>query len=467
MRGKIKSSLSIKVFLGIAVLVILCSISIYGMIMVTLPQSYRIVYSDNLEKNTEDLLRTLSEVSVEDAKDKIEEFCIKNHAAVALQTGSGNIEFDYLGENDIKLDDTEKNEVFTMAGEADLKGQMSPCMVTVTALASVESTLIEAFFKMIPYVLAAILLISLLGGFFCSRIIVRPISEISSISKRMAKLDMTWNYDTKRTDEIGVLANSLNTMAFRLDETMRELENANKQLTEDMEQISKLSAQRRDFFAAASHELKTPVAILKGQIESMILGIGDYKNTEKYLPETLKAVERIEQLVKEILMVSKMEMNGFSTAKEHVSVSELLMEGIDQIAPLADEKEIEIVSAVAPDVVIEGNSALFEKALLNILSNAVRYSPQGENVYITLCPDLQFECKNTGVTISQEDIPLLFTPFYRMEKSHNKQTGGSGLGLYIVKTILELHNMAYEMESSDNSVCFHIDLNSQWSMQEN
>ncbi len=461
MRGKIKSSLSIKVFLWIAVLVILCSISIYGMIMVTLPQSYRIVYSDNLERNTKELLCTLSELSMEDAKGEIERFCIKNHAAVTLQSDSGNIAFDYLGENDIKRNDVEKNKIFTMAGEADLKGEKSPCMVTVTAVASVESILMEAFLKMIPYVMAVILLIGCLGGFFCSRIIVSPISEISAISKRMAKLDMTWNYDTKRTDEIGVLADSLNTMAFKLDEAMLELENANKQLTEDMEQISKLSAQRRDFFAAASHELKTPVTILKGQIESMILGIGDYQNTEKYLPETLKAVEWMEQLVKEILMVSKIEMNGFSMAKEQVSVSELLMEGMGQIAPLADEKKIEIVSSIAPDVVIEGNHALFEKALLNILSNAARYSPEGETIYVTLYSDFQFECKNTGVVIPQEDIPLLFTPFCRMEKSHNKQTGGSGLGLYIVKTILELHNMDYNMESRDNSVCFHIDLNSQ------
>ena len=105
---------------------------------------------------------------------------------------------------------------------------------------------------------------------------------------------MTWDCKVNRTDELGVLANSLNTMAKRLDIAMKELESANEQLKDDMEHITELSRQRRDFFAAASHELKTPITILKGQIESMILGIGKYKDPGKVLPETLKEVENME-----------------------------------------------------------------------------------------------------------------------------------------------------------------------------
>ena len=118
--------------------------------------------------------------------------------------------------------------------------------------------------------------------------LVRPVLEISRISKRMAHLDMTWDCKVNRTDELGVLANSLNTMAKRLDTAMKELESANEQLKDDMEHITELSRQRRDFFAAASHELKTPITILKGQIESMILGIGKYKDTEKCCRKPLK-----------------------------------------------------------------------------------------------------------------------------------------------------------------------------------
>lgn len=101
-----------------------------------------------------------------------------------------------------------------------------------------------AFLELLPLLLLLILLISALGAFLCSRVLVRPVLEISRVSKRMADLDMTWECGVHRTDELGVLANSLNTMAKRLDTAMKELESANEQLREDMEHITELSRQR-------------------------------------------------------------------------------------------------------------------------------------------------------------------------------------------------------------------------------
>ena len=118
---------------------------------------------------------------------------------------------------------------------------------------------------------------------------------------------MTWRCDTDRGDEIGVLSSSLNTMAARLQSTMEELEMANQQLTKDVKKFKMLEEQHRNFFAAVSHELKTPLTILKGQLENMILGFGDYQNHDKYLPQALKSAEDIEYLVKEILSITKME----------------------------------------------------------------------------------------------------------------------------------------------------------------
>ena len=123
----------------------------------------------------------------------------------------------------------------------------------------------------------------------------------------MTELDMTWRCDTDRKDEIGVLSSSLNTMAARLQSTMEELETANQQLTKDVKKFQRLEEQHRNFFAAVSHELKTPLTILKGQLENMILGFGDYQNHDKYLPQALKSAEDIEYLVKEILSITKME----------------------------------------------------------------------------------------------------------------------------------------------------------------
>ena len=136
----------------------------------------------------------------------------------------------------------------------------------------------------------------------------------------MANLDMTWECRINRTDEIGVLANSLNSMSHNLSNTMMELETANQHLKQDMEHIDELNKQRQYFFATASHELKTPITIIKGQVESMIMGIGRYKDTHEVLPETLKEIENMEQLVKEILSISKLEMNAINLLQIFLNV---------------------------------------------------------------------------------------------------------------------------------------------------
>lgn len=222
--------------------------------------------------------------------------------------------------------------------------------------------------------------------------------------------------------------------------------------------IQRLEKQRRDFFAAVSHELKTPITILKGQLESMLMGIGDYRNHEKYLPQSLAAVEDMEYLVKEILSVAKMEAMGLEGSMADISIANLLKKVITAISLLAQEKQIEIQVELLEDVNTAVQPQLFEKAISNILINAVRHSPAGARV-ITRLSKKSLTVENTGVTISQEDLPYMFTPFYRVDKSRNRATGGSGLGLYIVRTILDLHKLSYGIESLQDSVLFTVNLN--------
>ena len=126
------------------------------------------------------------------------------------------------------------------------------------------------------------------------------------------------------------------------------------------------------------------------------------------------------------------------------------------LLPLARERQVAIHSQVAEDVTVWGNASLLEKAIHNILSNAIRHSPEGAKVFIHLTPS-SLTVTNTGTSIPEEDLSMLFTPFYRVEKSRNKSTGGSGLGLYLVKTILELHGFRYRIENTETGVAFTMD----------
>ena len=188
----------------------------------------------------------------------------------------------------------------------------------------------------------------------------------------------------------------------------------------------------------------------------MILGIGKYKDTEGVLPETLKEVENMERLVKEILTISKIEMYGLVGKTEAVSLTDVLIKVTETLSPLTKERQTTVHLQTAENVTVFGNASLLEKAIHNILSNAIRHSPKGAEVFVHLSPSA-LTVANTGISIPEEDLSVLFTPFYRVEKSRNKSTGGSGLGLYLVKTILEIHGFLYQLNNTETGVMFTVE----------
>ena len=456
MRKTVKNSLSVKVFLWVFSALTICSILIYGIVLTVLPKQYQVTSDKQLNENTEILVSKLQGMRYEEAVNEIYNFCIQNNVAAILSDDNGALSF-----GEIKAEELTAT-TSSIATTVTFIDNETEYALVVSSISKTADVILSIMLRFLPIVFAIILLLSSLSAFICSKVIVSPIAKISQISKRMTLLDMTWKCDIESSDEIGVLASCLNTMANRLNETMEELTNANNQLTDDVEKFKALEEQRRNFFAAVSHELKTPLTILKGQIENMILGYGDYRNHDKYLPEALKATEDVEHLVKEIISISKMESMDLENTLQEISLKQTVNDTIQAVLPLAQDKNIQIRQNINPDMVLSVNPGLWSKALSNIIGNAVRHSPCGENVFITL---QSFEngnalvIENTGVFIPENDLPHMFTPFYRADKSRNKATGGSGLGLYIVKTILDLHGMSYRIENSEQGVAFFLHLN--------
>ncbi|NBH14446.1 sensor histidine kinase [Lachnospiraceae bacterium] len=456
MRKKIKNSLSAKVFLWVLFALTICSMLIYGIVLTVLPKQYQVTSDKQLDTNTKILVSKLQDMRYEEAVNEIYNFCIQNNSAAILSDDNGALTFGEIKSEALAV---ATSSIATTVTFLDNKTEYA---LVVSSISQTANVILRLMLRFLPVIFAIILLLSSLSAFICSKVIVSPIVKISQISKRMTLLDMTWKCNMESNDEIGILASSLNTMASRLNETMEELTNANNQLTDDVEKFKALEEQRRNFFAAVSHELKTPLTVLKGQIENMILGFGDYQNHEKYLPEALKATEDIEHLVKEIIAISKMESMDLEDTLQEVSLKQTVNDTIQVILPLAQNKDIQIHPNINADMVLSVNPNLWNKVLSNIIGNAVRHSPCGEEVFITL---QSFEnenvlvIENTGASIPEADLPHMFTPFYRADKSRNKATGGSGLGLYIVKTILDLHGMSYQIKNSEQGVVFFLYLN--------
>lgn len=314
---------------------------------------------------------------------------------------------------------------------------------------------VEAMGRVLPYLAVVMGILSLFGALFYSRSITRPIVRLSKISKKMAALDFTSKCQETRRDEIGMLGQSLNELSEHLSSALDELKEANMSLQQDLERERLMEQQRSAFFAAASHELKTPITILKGQISGMLAGVDIYQDRDKYLARSLAVTGRMEKLIREILMISRMEKDDAPFPQEPVNLSELVEEQISIASDLALLKEQRLEVCIAPDILVPGDAPLLSLAVSGLLSNALNYSPEKAVAAVRLevleaGPVLTI--KNSGIRIPEESLPHLFEPFYRVESSRSRETGGSGLGLYLVRMILDRHHAECSITNTEDGV---------------
>ena len=287
---KIKSSLWLKVFLLLTVLLFVVSLLLYGTIMAVMPASYRYTLTTNYTEQLSQLITDLERRSVDDATQRIYEFCINHNAGALLSGNETSLTFgkEILDEQEQDAFQTASTALALADGTYTLQIMMS---------ARTVNQLNEAFWRLIPIIGIVVLAISLIVSCFVTRLLTKPILEISDISKRLTTLDMTWRCNTSRTDEVGTLALNLNTMAARLDSTLKELSAANEKLQADIEQERRLEKLRVDFFQAVSHELKTPITVLKGELEGMIYQVGEYKDRDAHLREIFQSEDRLTAII--------------------------------------------------------------------------------------------------------------------------------------------------------------------------
>lgn len=464
LRKKIRKSLTARIFL-ITVLVLLGAGTItFGLIAWATPSSYRAVIDADLTRQVQALTETLQDVPLADCGPALEDFVREAGADVTLAAPDGGIVFsnvqlagDALAEDAAATDETEATIAVTTAEQATLTAevvfsdQARSYTLYVTPRLEAENVAVRALIQMAPWVLLTLLLFSLLGAFVYSRYITRPIVQMSDIAGKMADMDFDWKCQETREDEIGHLGRSLNQMAAKLSQTLEALQASNAALRGEVEQERALDLQRRAFFAAASHELKTPVTILRGHLSGLLDGIGIYQDQEKYLARSLQTTARMEHLIQEILMVSRMEVRDSALPLERVDLSAITEEQLALAADLLEQKNLRVAADLSPALMLDGERAMLAKAIGNLLANAALYSPCGENIRIWSgmqddAPTLIIE--NTGVHIGEDALPHLFDAFYREERSRNRQTGGSGLGLYLVRIILERHGASCAIDNT-------------------
>ena len=449
MKKKISESIQAKTFLSMLALLLACCIIIYAMVMVFLPKNYQTELESQATSDFYRLMETLERSGWEAGSEEILAFSMKNNATVRIADIDGSNVFSVNYADPENLEEADK----TMSCSATYQEGWQTYQVSAEISLVAVSQSYEILLKLIPLIAVVILLISVLAALVCSRYFSKPLIHICSVAKRMTSLDMTWKCEVKQRDEIGILADSLNEMSERLNNALVSLQDANEQLQKDIEREREQEKQRIDFFTAVSHELKTPIAILKGELEGMLYQVGEYKDRDAYLRHCLKITDDMGKIVKEILMAARMGGSDFQLSCSDLDLSPMAERACRKIMGRIEDKGMDLTMDIQPEVHYRGDGRLLEMAMDNVLSNAVIYSPAGARVAVSLKNRL-FSVENSGVHLPEEDLKQIFEPFYRPDKSRNRNSGGSGLGLYITKMILEHHGMDCCMENTEAGVRF-------------
>ena len=449
MKKKISESIQAKTFLSMLALLLACCVIIYAVVMVFLPKNYQTELESQATSDFYRLMETLERSGWEAGSEEILAFSMKNNATVRIADIDGSNVFSVNYADPENLEEADK----TMSCSATYQEGWQTYQVSAEISLVAVSQSYEILLKLIPLIAVVILLISVLAALVCSRYFSRPLIHICSVAKRMTSLDMTWKCEVKQRDEIGVLADSLNEMSERLNNALVSLQDANEQLQKDIEREREQEKQRIDFFTAVSHELKTPIAILKGELEGMLYQVGEYKDRDAYLRHCLKITDDMGKIVKEILMAARMGGSDFQLSCSDLDLSPMAERACRKIMGRMEDKGMDLTMDIQPEVHYRGDGRLLEMAIDNVLSNAVIYSPAGARVTVSLKDGL-FSVENSGVHLPEEDLKQIFEPFYRPDKSRNRNSGGSGLGLYITKTILDHHGIQHSMVNTENGVKF-------------
>lgn len=324
-------------------------------------------------------------------------------------------------------------------------------------IASIHES-VELSNRFMAYVGLAALVVGSVLMYFATKKVTSPILSLSSISERMSELDFEARYTGNSQDEIGVLGNSMNTLSEKLKETIGELKTANNELQRDIEEKIRIDETRKEFIANVSHELKTPIALIQGYAEGLTEGMAeDAESRDYYCEVIMDEANKMNKMVKQLLTLTALEFGNDLPVMEQFDIVTLIQGVLSAAGILLQQKEATVVFKPAGPLMVWADEFKIEEVVTNYLNNAMNHLDGERRIEIRL-EQLEKEVKvtvfNTGQHIPEEDLDKLWTKFYKVDKARTRAYGGSGIGLSIVKAIMDAHNKQCGVENVDGGVEF-------------
>lgn len=309
------------------------------------------------------------------------------------------------------------------------------------------------------YALIIVFLVIILLSFYYSKIIVKPLIKMNRVTKKMANFDFSEKLPVTADDEIGGLSGSINTLSVNLKDRIDRLNVANTKLQQDIERERQLEKTRKEFISGVSHELKTPLSVIRSFAEGIKDGVS--KDTTYYTDVILEETENMNRLIVEMLELAKLESGTYKLDMTTFSIGELIQQVYTKLLFSMEEKHLQVNIDVDSSIFVKANRSRIEQVVVNLLSNAIRYTPDGEKIQVSVIAmedTVKVEIENTGNPIPEDSLEKIWDRFYRLDASRSRHTGGTGLGLSIVKNILDLHHAEYGVYNTTNSVVFYFNL---------
>ncbi len=287
----------------------------------------------------------------------------------------------------------------------------------------------------------AIVLVGLAASFALARSITVPLRKLNAGVRAIERGNFAHKVKVDSNDEVEELAAAFNRMAEALE--------TNNRL-------------RKQLLADIAHELKTPLAVIQGNLEGMLDGVVD---TDKEQLESLfEETVRLNRLINDLRDLSLAEAGQLSLERVPTDINKTVSRAVSMVKRLADEKGLAVECALGPLPVLEVDAGRLSQVWYNLLTNAVRYSDPGGRITVTTTAEplagrdwVKISVCDTGQGISGEDLPYIFDQFYRADKSRNRKSGGTGIGLAIVKQLVEIHGGVVEVDSRlGKGSCFHV-----------
>ncbi|MGN1327877.1 MAG: histidine kinase dimerization/phospho-acceptor domain-containing protein [Clostridia bacterium] len=304
---------------------------------------------------------------------------------------------------------------------------------------------------------------------FISKKFTAQILELNVIANKMAKLDFSQKYEpTEANDEIDELGNNINIMSDKLETTIKQLRKSNIELERDIEEKSKIDEMRKQFISDVSHELKTPIALIQGYAEGLVENISADEESRKYYAEViLDESNKMDKLVRQLLELMKLEYGKREFSNNKFNICELIEEVIRKCNVMLEERQItDVRFKESEQINVYADEFYIEQAFTNYFTNAIKNTREIDgSKYIEIKvtkkqneDSVRISVFNTGENISEENLDRIWGRFYKVDESRNRADGGSGIGLSLVKAIMNNYNAEYGVLNKENGVEFYFDI---------